>query len=557
MCINYSKSSNFDNVVQMLRREWMLIGAMIFGAGLRLYQLPGQILFGDEWHAIFAATHSDYSQIISNFGLSDHSIPITLYYKFAMNSVGLEDWVIRAPFFLSGTLTILALPLLVRSLVGRFTSNLFAWLLALSPPLIFYSRFARPYSISLLCGFVAVIMFFRWWMAPNWRPAILYVILVAASAYLLLITLPFVLGPFLFFLALSLHSPWVQLSRSIKRLTGLGILTLLPLFLLLAPPLYFSFEAISNKAGHSMVQLSVMAEAFKILTGQKSLHLIAITVILAITGLIRACRKSPSFAAYLFALSLIQAVIILILKPIGANAPHILARYMLLALPAILIFVAAGVEAILAVFHSPLKKWVRIALPVGLCTLFFLEGPILAVNYRPNNATSLMMLLHALKGKNYHSILKRVPEFYQRMAVHPSASLTIVESPFIWHANHIPLYQKIHRQRILMGATNGLCDEKGKDAISMSKHITNLNSIVDLNSFDGLFDEGVNFVVFHKWLQNESRATVPAYRSQQDMSNCIERYRNRLGTPFFEDEDIIVFEVLGEGSNRATNVPSR
>jgi len=544
MCINHSNSSSFETIVQMLRREWVLISAVIFGAGLRLYQLPGQILFGDEWHAIFAATHSDYTQIISNFGLSDRSIPITLYYKFAMNSVGLEEWVIRAPFFLFGTLTILVLPLLIRRFVGRFTSNLFAWLLALSPTLIFYSRFARPYSIALLCGFAAVIMFYRWWIAPNWRPALLYVILAAASAYLLLVTLPFVLGPFLFFLVLSLHSPWVQLAHSIKRLTGLGILTLFPLFLLLAPPLYFSFEAISNKAGHSMVQFSVMAEAFKILTGQQS-FLIAITVILAIIGLIRVYRKSPSFSAYLFALSLIQAVTILILRPIGANAPHILARYLLLALPVLLIFAAAGAEAISAAFHGRPRKWIGTALPVGLCIALFLGGPILAIGYRPNNATSLMMLVHALKGKKYHSILKRVPEFYQRIAVHPPASLTIVESPFIWQANHLPFYQEIHRQHILMGWTNGLCGAKGKVAMSISKHIPNLHSIIDLNSFDGLFDKGVNFVVFHKWLQNEITATLDAYRSQQDMSDCIQRYRTRFGAPFFEDEDIIVFEISG------------
>ena len=154
-----------------------------------------------------------------------------------------------------------------------------------------------------------------------------------------------------------------------------------------------------------MVQPSAMAEAFKILTGQESLLLVTITGILAITGLIKMSRRSQSFATYLFALSLMQAVIILILRPIGANAPHILARYMLIVLPVLLIFVAAGVEAILAVFHSPIKKWIRMALPVGLCIAFFLGGPILAVSYRPNNATSLMMLVHALKGKKYHSIL--------------------------------------------------------------------------------------------------------------------------------------------------------
>jgi len=543
MHLKYSDSSSRSAFIEMLQREYMLLFAVIFAAGLRLYQLPGQILFGDEWHAIFAATHLSYSQILSSFGISDHSIPIALYYKLALDSVGLEECIIRIPFAFAGTLTVLALPLLVRRFVGRFTSNLFAWLLALSPPLIFYSRFARPYSISLLCGFVAVIMFFRWWTAaPNWRPALLYAIFASASAYFLLVTLPFVLGPFLFFLALSLRSSWPQLSHSIKRLACLGFFTLLSISLLLGPPLYCDFEAISNKASHSVIQASVLTDAFRILTGMESPILVIMICILAITGLIKMYRQEQPLAIYLLTLSLIQPVILLILRPIGANAPHILARYLLLALPALLIFAAAGVEAISTVFHGQLRKWVGTALPVGLCIAFFLGGPITSTSYRPNNATSLIMLIHALKGKGYQQVLKRVPKFYKTIAALPPASLTIAESPFNWPADHLPLYQEIHRQNIVMGLTSNLCGQKGTIERSMLRHAASFKTIVDLKNIRALLKEGINFVVFHKHLGNEIRGHLPDY-IPQDISSCVEKYRAWFGMPVFEDEDIIVFEV--------------
>ncbi|MBW1781805.1 MAG: hypothetical protein JRL30_13825 [Deltaproteobacteria bacterium] len=436
------------------------------------------------------------------------------------------------------------LPLIVRSLVGRYASNLFAWLLALSPPLIFYSRFARPYSIALLCGFIGIIMFYKWWTAPNWRSALLYVIFASASGYFLLVALPFVFGPFLFFMALSLGTPRIQLFHSIKRLTCLGFLTLFPLLLLLGPPLYSDFAAISNKAGRSMVHLFPLGDSFRILTGQEPFIFIAITIVLAISGMISLCRKSQPFGVYLIALSLIHLVTILILKPIGADAPHILARYMLMVLPGLLIFVASGVEAVSGVFYGPTKKWIRILLPVGLCTLFFLRGPIPALMYQPNDATSLVMLIRTLKGESYHSILKRVPDFYKKIAIYPPSSLTIAETPFNWQGDHLPLYQKTHRQHILMGLWDRVCGETIKNQISMVAEVANLNTIVDLSDIDLLFDKGVDFVVFHKSLEKEVRIPLPGFHPQ-DLSKCIDQYRTRFGSPFFENEDIIVFEISG------------
>ena len=74
-----------------LRGNLTLLGAVLVGAALRAYQLPGQILVDDEWHALHKAIHSSYAEILTSFGAADHAIPITLYYKLATDTVGLSE----------------------------------------------------------------------------------------------------------------------------------------------------------------------------------------------------------------------------------------------------------------------------------------------------------------------------------------------------------------------------------------------------------------------------------------------------------------------------------
>ena len=47
-------------VVGVLRGELMLVAAVAFGVALRGYQITGQILAGDEWHALPAACLRGY-----------------------------------------------------------------------------------------------------------------------------------------------------------------------------------------------------------------------------------------------------------------------------------------------------------------------------------------------------------------------------------------------------------------------------------------------------------------------------------------------------------------
>ena len=538
MHLSLSGYRGLSRIKDVARREYILICAVIFGGALRAYQLPGQIPFGDEWHAIYTAARSGYMGILSCFGASDHSIPIALYYRLAMDTVGLSEWVIRAPFFLAGTLTILILPLLIRNITGRFTANIFAWLLALSPTLIFFSRTARPYAIIGLSAFAAAILVKRWWTEGLRHCAVLYVVLTTITGYFLLVALPFVLGPLLFFLGSALLGPKEGRYNSIRRLTVLLIWTILPLALLLALPLCNDFQAIESKAGHSFIQPRAVLDAFRILFSMEGIGISILMGALSFAGMIRLRRTGSTLLGYLIALSGLQLISILVVRPLGSDSPHILARYLLPVLPCLLLFSAAGIVGISTATGLSRNKRLRPLLPVALCAALITGGPVMAVTYNPNNATGLILLIHSLAGEKHQWMLKRMPEFYRRLSTYPPASLIIVEAPFNWPGDHVPLYQRVHRQTILAGITDGLCGE----ATSSLSYINHLRTVVDLSDLWALLNRDVNFVVFHKRLQEEVRVRLPSYR-RQEISGCIAQYRAWFGSPVFEDRDIIVFEL--------------
>jgi len=522
----------FSRFKALLHRESAFFCAVIFGAALRMYQLPNQILFGDEWHAVHTAANAGYFKIISTFGGADHSIPITLYYKVLMDTIGLSEMGIRIPFLVGGTLTVLILPILVRPMVGRTGANIFAWLLALSPTLIFFSRFARPYALTTCFSFFSCIFFFRWWENNKKRDAILYAISAIATGYALLVDLPFVLGPFLFFFILSIVGKDKNRAHYFLRLAGLGTITMVPLLILLAPPIYGDFSAISTKAGQATFGFPELAAAFRILTGMDQRSIVILIGLLALMGLNRMFVGTPIFTIYLMGMSLLQMSALFLVQPVGVGSPHILARYLLPTLPCLLLLVSTGTHAVSLSLFPERRKWARAAIPIAVCSAFFWGGPILAVSYQPNNGTSLMLLVHALSGKDYRGILKRIPGFYRHLSNEPRGSMVIVETPFSWQANHLLLYQEVHRQRVIMGVT--------EDHLSASDQGFRLKTVGSVEDLQALRAMDVDFLVFHKNLQDEVNIVLPDDPSKYQSAK---RFQTLLGNPIYEDRDILVFAV--------------
>lgn len=527
------------------KREYLLICAVVVGIIPRIYQLPGQLLAGDEWHAIHTALKKDYMGIFASFGSGEHSIPVSLYYKLAIDTVGLSEIEIRLPFLVAGIMTIFVLPLLIRPLFNQFTANLFAWFLALSPVLILYSRFARPYGIMMLAGFAAVTLFHSWWVTGNMRHATLYVALTTFAGYFMIVALPFILGPFLFFFIFVLLNRGEKRRYCIRRLSGMAIVTIIPLMLLLGPGLFTSFAALAQKTGHpgSPIGLETLKGAFWILTGSGNLITTIAMSLLILVALIRQYGTAHFFLIYLAALSMIQIVFVIITRPVAGGGSHIFARYILLVLPVLLLMAAVGMNSFFSTSVSLSGKWLKNCLATLLCLAVFFSGPIPSMRHHPNNAMSLSLFAHIVfgenSGKKLTRYLKRIPGFYYELATYPPGSLTIAEAPYHFAGDHIPFYQPIHRQNMIVGFINGLCSKSRSGEIPISTRGVSLNNYVFLKDFDSLRSKGVDFVIFHKRLKDEI-SYIPEYQ-HHDVSDCIKQFHLEFGPPVFEDQDIVVF----------------
>lgn len=363
-----------------------------------------------------------------------------------------------------------------------------------------------------------------------------------------IVSLPFVLGPYIYFFILILFENNANRLGSIKRLFKIGSATSIPLALLMSMPIFFSHEAITEKTADLPIQFASILKALWILIGGLNSALVISGIVILIgAGLfinIISGHDKNRFFLYLSFLSLVQIIFVIISRPVAGNGPHILARYIILTAPALLIFIASGIKTILVSLN--IRLYIQVFLTTAFLFVYLLDGPVPSSVFPYSNATNLLLLGNIIHGKDFQDIalskmLKRVPEFYKRLAAFPSNTLTIVESPYHLNGYHIFIYQLVHHQNVLMGFINGLCSENRLDEVPHYFKNIKFDNFILLREPSLLDKRNVDFVVFHKRLINETKEKPE--HLHQDVSLCIEQYRTWFGVPEFEDRDIIVFSV--------------
>ena len=186
----------------------LLAVAIVAGAWLRWYQLGIQVLLDDEWHALHKLLASDAWGIATSFGYADHSIPLTLYYRFLLLHGGLTEWVMHLPMLVFGIALLVLAPLALRRETTLAVRATWVALLAISPLLVYHARIARPYALTGLLVPLALVAFRRWWQADraatSWGA--IYVVATALAGWLHATTLAFTLLPFAYEAVRSLAS---------------------------------------------------------------------------------------------------------------------------------------------------------------------------------------------------------------------------------------------------------------------------------------------------------------------------------------------------------------
>jgi hypothetical protein len=525
--------------------------ALVVGIFLRCYQLGTQILLDDEWHAINKLLHADAHDIATHLGLADYSIPLTLYYRFLYLHGGLSEWGMRLPMLLAGIGLLVVAPWSLRRQATPATLAVWTALLAISPLLIYLTRTARPYAITNLLVFVAVIAFRAWWLGEHRRRwAAVYILSTALAAWLHLITLPFTLLPFAFFGLIELR----ELIRStqdrgwhgIGQLLLLGLLTALLLAVALLPPMLNDWGALAGKAGSNAVTAESAYRTLLMGLGISSPGVLAALALLLAYGVGTWWRRDRLFVAYIVTIVVGSAAAIALSHPAWIQHPGTYARYLQPCVPFLLLFIAEGLAAV----TKPLATVPQIAVALVTAAALIAAGPLPGYLYNPNQFMGhpYFQFDYDPAYNAYRTELPPgpIPGFYARLASLPPRSLTLVEAPWSLETDRDPqaLYQKVHHQYVRIGLTTPWCaapaygEYADTDAGMRLTQFIHLSTLARLGSMNTQGD--ADFLVVH--LQSWPPGLPPA-AEWPDLTTCLPQIESHFGEPVYRDAEIEVFAL--------------
>jgi len=326
----------------------LILPAVVVGVVLRLWGIRDQILIGDELHALASAVRWGLGRILTTYRVADHCIPMASYDRVLItDGVPMTEVLLRLPALVAGIASLLVLPMCAPLLVERRSAVPFAWFLALSPLLVFYSRFARPYAVVVLLGFVALVSFWVFWRGGRARWGGVFAVTAAAAVWFHPAAGPFVAAPLLYaFLDLARSGRW-RMER--RRLLRLGIVTVsfgLLVAAFLVPAAASFFRILERKSGSRAPTVSDMGEALWLLTGSGSAWVAVALAALALCGLGMLLRRRSRVALYtLLPIGCLSASLFVV-RPYLLQVPAVLSRYLLIALPLVLLWAACGAVAL-------------------------------------------------------------------------------------------------------------------------------------------------------------------------------------------------------------------
>lgn len=552
--------------------------AVAIGASLRLYLLPSQILLDDEWHGLNQAIGASFSDLLGSADARDNtSLPLNVYHWILLHTAGWTELTIRLPVILAGLLGLVLLPGAARRALGERTALFFAFLLAIAPFAIFYSRFSRAYSIVLLLGFLALLSAHRWLSTGDRGAARAFLSTGTIAAYFHPFAAIVVAAPFVLYYARAMAAAiGVKAGRGIRfgpdpravRRTGLIQAALL------VPAVWSWASATANLPwGEGAWSWRGLADAFGLLAGSSSPWLAVPFYGFLSLGAVALHRRAPLLAGIFGTVVALYIAALTASRPFGLGNGVVALRYAIVLVPIGLVCVAAGIDELPG-------RWAP-AVAAATILALFLWGPLPAIYAPPNNFTG-----HSAYQGSYapldpersearhvypgHSVtVGEVPEYYRILRGRGDVG-TIVEYPLdVTNYNNLfYFYQRVHGKRVVAGycPDRGLLGHRaeipaGDEGVRPRLGILSADQILshaedrrmlkfanmaDVTDPAALRASGASAVVLHKTVTalrflpgGHGTATV-RYRSVPVIAG---RLAAAFGPPAYEDESVICFEM--------------
>lgn len=538
---------------QAFRPLWWLLWVFVLAVGvwLRLWQIDLQILLDDEWHALHRLMQGGYAEIFLSFGHADYSIPLTLLFRALADTVGLYEWQMRLLPMVFGLAALLVIPALLRPWLQSQERFCLAALIAISPLLIHFSRYVRPYALVVVLGFMAMILLWQWWRHGGRVRAAGFFVCAVSAAWLHPLTALYT-GFALSWFAVAGIGQWRRGggARAFWSLLALGVLTTAACSALVLPPLLADTASIAVKTGKHSIELQTLARSLEMVFGVGHFWLAALLGILAVLGGWVLWQRDRLFLIFWLSVTLVATVIIQLLGPEWIRNALVLVRYTAVSMPMLLALLAIGLVRIagLAIDHwRGASPWLAPASLLAVAALYF-AGPIPATYSGLNQFTNSVryQVDYNFDRSIFDSIMSPIetPDFYRRIAAEPG-QWQLVEAAWHFETHFTPIseYQRNHQLPIHIGMISGLCTDwtwgELRPGDDFDIHLDRFVFLKDILRNPG---EVNRFVVFPMGYPFEYEP-----RELPDLTPCIDAFAKRFGAPWYESEDYVVFRVPASG----------
>ncbi len=535
----------------MARVLTVVVALAVFVAALfwRTTQLGQQILIDDEWHALHALMRLDYWQIFLSFGHADHSIPLTLLFKGLSETVGLSEWSMRVWPLLAGLVTVGLVPVLLRPWLRGHEPWLLAALLALSPILIHFSRYVRPFALTIPLTFLAIVALWQWWHQGHRRWGLVFVPAAVLAGWLHPLTLLFTGGGLLWFGAAALKDLLKHSDMSgLIKVVPLALATVALSSALILPPMLADPHALSANFGASEMTWPTLVWAWELVVGTAHWGMASLMLALACVGLVVLSRRDGWFVLYWVFITALASVVLSVLAPTWVNHALVPVRYLSVAIPMILALIAIGFVATLHWLNQFNPNLMAVALTAAALSLWLTgwvaSGPLLATYGQLNQLAGAARYHHDYNFERnaYVQALETipVPEVYQTMADAPGDWL-IIEAPWRFESHRSPLvhFQRHHQLPIKIGMMTGLCADQvyGELPFDDPDREWNFQHFVHLADLPDAFSDINRFVVLNTQSVYADRPWPEA------IQGCVAHFLDAWGQPWYQDNQRVIYRL--------------
>jgi hypothetical protein len=525
-----------------------IAAVLVVGVALRGYQLGNQQIMGDEIWTLRTALDSDLLYLLTHHHTVDFSIPLAVWDMLMIEMGGLSEWNARLPVLTLGCAMLLVAWRLGASRLCALEGFALSALVAVSPILILYSRFARPYIGVSLFVLVALLAWLRWLESAR----IFWALACAASAAVALffnaVGAPAVIGMWASGVAVAWIGGDARETVRARPLASLGVAVLggILVLVLYAPSLNSFVETHQTRSGRGWFTFEGTWGALQFLLGTKSDLMLTWAIGSIGWGGLLLARRSPRLLAIISAMALTQVVVIVVTSPHLVQWSYVLGRYLMPVLPTLLIPLGIGLVAQARAVSRAISRAPKPAAPgragvlLGLFLIIFVStGPLPTVFGSPNAFTSHPDD-HAPPVPDFREA--RAPGAYEAIG-RIQGEAAVVEVPWTRAFRFTPYayYQRIHGRPVWSATDFPLFSSPGL-AFSTVRPVASLEN----RSLDA------DYVVIHKRVADEMLHLAPGHHAGRARIGKKPKVPRRLRT--LHDRTTARALIAAEGNEGLTRV---